>query len=88
MFEIVLGRTQLVGSKFSIFGVEGSEGFEVWFFWIWAWIQPIFGKTGSRFGLFGGDQKGSKFSFGGQTWVCVSLKFDLSSSKQIEVHES
>ena len=28
---------------------------------------------------------GSKFGFGGRTWVRVSSKFDLSSSKQFEV---
>ena len=37
------------------------------------------------FGLFGGVQNGSKFSFGGRTWVRVSSKFNLSSSKQFEV---
>ena len=29
---------------------------------------------------------GSKFSFGGQTWVQVSSKFNLSSSKFFKVH--
>ena len=29
---------------------------------------------------------GLKFGFGRQTWVRVSLKFDLSSSKLVEVH--
>ena len=31
---------------------------------------------------------GSKFGFGGQTWVRVSSKLDLSSSKQFEVRYS
>ena len=41
---------------------------------------------GLKVRLFGGVQKGSKFGFGGQTWVQVSLKFDLSSLKWFEVH--
>ena len=53
----------------------GSEGFEVQFFKIWS----------SGF-LKGFGYLGSKFSFGRQTWVRVSLKFDLSSSKWFEVH--
>ena len=30
--------------------------------------------------------RGSKFSFGGETWVRVSSKFNISSSKGFEVH--
>ena len=35
--------------------------------------------------LGAGVQVGSKFGSGGQTWVRVSSKFDLSSSKQFKV---
>ena len=63
----------------------GSEGFEVRFFQIWSWVQPISGQTSSKFGHFAGVRKGSKFVFGGQAWVQKSSKFDLSSSKQFEV---
>ena len=41
------------------------------------------GRTGSKFGLFEGVRKGSKFGFGGQTWVRVSSKFDQLSSKLV-----
>ena len=41
----------------------------------------FFGQTGSKVRLIYGVQKGSKFGFGGQTWVCVSLKFDQSGLK-------
>ena len=54
----------------------GSEGLEVEVFRIWTEVQPISGQTGSKFGLFGGVRKGSKFGFGGQTWVQVSSNFD------------
>ena len=67
----------------------GSEGFEVRLFQIWAWVRPISGQKGSKFGHFAGFErvrKGSKFGFGGQTWVRVSLKFDQSSFKQFKVH--
>ena len=30
----------------------GSEGFEVRFFQIWAWVRPISGQKGSKFGHF------------------------------------
>ena len=58
----------------------GSEGIKFWFFQIWSWVRPIYARSGSKFVLFGGVWMGSKFSFGGRTWVWVSLKFDLSSS--------
>ena len=79
--QLVLSRTQSVGSKYGIlegsggFVVRfewtnlGSEGFEFRFFQIWAWVWPIFGQTDSKFGLFGGDWKGLMFGFGGRTWV-------------------
>ena len=38
-----------------------------------------------EFGLFGGVRKCLKFGYGWQTWVRVSLKYNLSSSKQFEV---
>ena len=47
--------------------LEDEPGFEVWFFHISAWVCPFSGKTGSKFGLSGRVQKGSKFAFGGQT---------------------
>ena len=43
-------------------------------------------NTGSKFRLFGGVWVGLKIGFGGRTWVWVSSKFNLSSSKQFEVH--
>ena len=64
---------------------SGSEGFEVQFIQIWAWVQPISSQTGSKFGLFRGVRLDLKFGFGGQSWVRVSSKFDPSSSKQFEV---
>ena len=65
----------------------GSEEFEVQFFLeLGLGVRPISGPTGSKFGLFGGVRIGLKFGFPRQTWIQVSLKFDLSSSKQFEVH--
>ena len=52
-----------------------SEGFEVWFFQIWAWVWSVFGWTYLKFGLFVWVRKGFNFGFGGQTWVWVSSKF-------------
>ena len=54
-------------------------------FWIWTWFRPISGWTGSKFGVLGGVRMGSKLGFDGRTWVRVSSKFDLSSSKLFEV---
>ena len=62
-----------------------SEGFEVRFFQIWAWVPPISGQSGLKFGHFAKFKMGSKFGFGGRTWVRKSSKFDLSSLKQFEV---
>ena len=59
--NVVLEQTQFVGSKFGIFGGFvvrfdlrnlGLEGFEVRFFQIWAWFQPISGQKSSMFGHF------------------------------------
>ena len=63
----------------------GSEGFKVQFFQIWAQVCPVSGQTGSKFGFFGEFRMGLKLSFGRRTWVRVSSKFYLSSSKQFEV---
>ena len=40
----------------------------------------------SKFRFFGWVRKSSKFGFGGRTYVRVSSKLDLSSSKLFEVH--
>ena len=32
----------------------GSEVFKDQFCLIWAWVQPVSGQTGSKFGIFGG----------------------------------
>ena len=41
----------------------------------WAWVWPISGLTGSKFGLFSGVQMGSKFSFGEQNLGLSEYKF-------------
>ena len=64
----------------------GSNEFEVLFFQIWTWVWLVSGLTGSKFRLFEGVWVCSKFGFGRRTWVQVSSKFDLSSSKQFKVH--
>ena len=60
------------------------EGFELRSLQIWAWVQPISGRTGSKLGFLE-IRESSKFGFGRQTWVRVSSKFDQSSLKQFEV---
>ena len=41
----------------------GSEGFEVQFFQIWAWVEPIYGQARSMFGPFEADRMSFKFRF-------------------------
>ena len=45
-------------------------------------VRLIFGRTGLKFGLFGGGLNGFKVWF---WWANMSLNFDLSSSKQFKV---
>ena len=65
--------------------ILGSEGFEVQFFQIWAWVPPISGQSGLKFRHFAKFHMGSKFGFCGQTWVRKSSKFNMLGSKQFEV---
>ena len=61
----MLGQTKFVGSEF-LEGLGGfivrfcwmnlgSEGFEVQFFQIWAWVCPVSGRTGSKSGFLEGS---------------------------------
>ena len=94
----MLGQFRFVGLEFGIFAgfrwIHSSvwvdePGFgrvKIWFFQIWPWVWPVSGKTGMKFGLFGGVRMGLKLCFGGRTWVRMSSKFYLSNSKLSEVH--
>ena len=89
----MLGRTQFVSSWFRIFRGFGwvhnlvlvdGPGFGM----VQLSVFPDLGLglahfwllKGSQFGLF----EGSKYNFGRRTWVRMSSKFNLSSSKQFD----
>ena len=66
---------------------------KLWFGWVWSSVfldlqclgSACFWPKWIEVQAFGGVRMGSKFGFGGWTWVQMSLKFDLSILKQSKV---